>query len=50
MQNQELELLAELHALPETEPLEVDGASNGATCACIGLLTVLNTVCIGITC
>ncbi|WP_175541273.1 VenA family class IV lanthipeptide [Streptomyces aidingensis] len=49
MPNKDLELLAELHALPETEPVEFEGAQNG-TCACIGLLTVLNTVCIGITC
>ncbi|EFF89395.1 MULTISPECIES: VenA family class IV lanthipeptide [Streptomyces] len=50
MENLDLELLAELHALPETEPVEMDGASYGGTCACVGLLTALNTICIGITC
>ncbi|WP_165984314.1 VenA family class IV lanthipeptide [Streptomyces sp. YIM 98790] len=50
MPDKDLELLAELHALPETEPVEVDGAWNRGTCACVGLLTLLNTICIGITC
>ncbi|CAM5679438.1 hypothetical protein STANM337S_07347 [Streptomyces tanashiensis] len=50
MENQDLELLARLHALPETDPVGVDGAPFAATCECIGLLTLLNTVCIGISC
>jgi hypothetical protein len=50
MENQNLELLAHLHALPETDPVSVDGAPFGGTCECIGLLTLLNTVCIGISC
>ncbi|MFI2645247.1 VenA family class IV lanthipeptide [Streptomyces sp. NPDC018610] len=49
MENLDLELLAELHALRETEPVEME-ASYGGTCACVGLLTALNTICIGITC
>ncbi|MFJ9822885.1 MULTISPECIES: VenA family class IV lanthipeptide [unclassified Streptomyces] len=49
MENQDLELIARLHALPETEPVAVDGSFSG-TCECIGLLTLLNTVCIGISC
>ncbi|MGX2992834.1 VenA family class IV lanthipeptide [Streptomyces sp. JNUCC 64] len=48
--NQALELLAQLHALPETEPVVNEGASFAATCQCVGLLTLLNTVCIGISC
>ncbi|MFS0697520.1 VenA family class IV lanthipeptide [Streptomyces nitrosporeus] len=50
MENQEIELLAQLHALPETDPVEVDGAPYAATCQCTGLLTLLNTICIGISC
>ncbi|MFF9086089.1 VenA family class IV lanthipeptide [Streptomyces sp. NPDC014991] len=50
MENQELELLARLHALPETDPVSIDGSPSFATCACVGLLTALNTICIGITC
>ncbi|MCX4553164.1 VenA family class IV lanthipeptide [Streptomyces sp. NBC_01387] len=46
----ELELLAQLHALPETDPVDLDGASFSGTCACTGLLTLLNTVCVGISC
>ncbi len=49
MDNRDLELLAELHALPETDPVGADGAV-AATCECVGLLTLLNTVCIGISC
>ncbi|MFF0435431.1 VenA family class IV lanthipeptide [Streptomyces sp. NPDC004327] len=49
MENQDLELLAHLHALPETDPVGVDAPFSG-TCECIGLLTLLNTVCIGISC
>ncbi|WP_168712617.1 VenA family class IV lanthipeptide [Streptomyces sp. A0958] len=50
METQDLELLAHLHALPETDPVAADGAQFSATCECVGLLTVLNTVCIGISC
>ncbi|MFF8839299.1 VenA family class IV lanthipeptide [Streptomyces sp. NPDC015130] len=50
MENNDLELLARLHALPETDPVGVDGAPYAATCECVGLLTLLNTVCIGISC
>lgn len=50
MEAQDLELLAHLHALPETDPVGADGAQFAGTCECVGLLTVLNTVCIGISC
>ncbi|MEU3860611.1 VenA family class IV lanthipeptide [Streptomyces sp. NPDC028722] len=51
MENQDLELLARLHALPETDPVSVDGTPfAGGTCVCVGLLTALNTICIGVTC
>ncbi|MEU3751004.1 MULTISPECIES: VenA family class IV lanthipeptide [Streptomyces] len=50
MENNDLELLARLHALPETDPVGADGEAFGATCECVGLLTLLNTVCIGISC
>jgi hypothetical protein len=46
------DLVASLQALPETDPVEVDGVQLGGaqTCACIGLLTALNSVCVGVTC
>ncbi|WP_202125175.1 VenA family class IV lanthipeptide [Actinomadura physcomitrii] len=44
------DLVAELQELPETDPIEIEGVQLGGTCACVGLLTVLNSVCIGITC
>ncbi|MEV7391062.1 MULTISPECIES: VenA family class IV lanthipeptide [unclassified Streptomyces] len=50
MENQALEVLAHLHALPETEPVAVEGDQFSGTCACVGLLTLLNTVCVGISC
>ncbi|WP_279329502.1 VenA family class IV lanthipeptide [Streptomyces sp. OS603R] len=50
MENRDLELLADLHALPETDPIGADGAGFVETCACVGLLTLLNTVCVGISC
>ncbi|EDY49708.1 Hypothetical protein SCLAV_p0641 (plasmid) [Streptomyces clavuligerus] len=50
MENHDLDLLARLHALPETDPVGVDGEAFANTCACVGLLTLLNSVCIGITC
>jgi hypothetical protein len=46
----EFDLVASLQALPETDPVEVEGIQLGGTCACAGLLTLLNTVCIGISC
>ncbi|MFF8593897.1 VenA family class IV lanthipeptide [Streptomyces sp. NPDC015220] len=53
MENKEVELLTQLHGLHETDPVEVEGVSyggGGGTCACVGLLTALNTICIGVTC
>ncbi|MCC0093436.1 MULTISPECIES: VenA family class IV lanthipeptide [Streptomyces] len=50
MENHDLELLAHLHALPETDPVGVDGDQFSGTCACVGLLTLLNTICVGISC
>ncbi|WP_415951797.1 VenA family class IV lanthipeptide [Streptomyces sp. KLOTTS4A1] len=50
MENRDLELLAHLHALPETDPIGTDGVAFGGTCECVGLLTLLNTVCVGISC
>jgi hypothetical protein len=59
MQLDSFDLVASLQALPETDPIEIDGVQFGGgggvqTCAnvCIGLLTVqlLNTLCIGVTC
>ncbi|MFC5754625.1 VenA family class IV lanthipeptide [Actinomadura rugatobispora] len=44
------DLVAELQELPETDPIEIDGIQLGGTCACTGLLTLLNTVCVGISC
>ncbi|MGW0535629.1 VenA family class IV lanthipeptide [Streptomyces sp. NPDC003032] len=50
MENQDIELLARLHALPETDPVDIDGTPFAATCGCAGILTLLNTICIGVTC
>ncbi|MCG5219365.1 VenA family class IV lanthipeptide [Streptosporangium sp. KLBMP 9127] len=50
METLEIDLVASLRELPETEPTEIDGIQAADTCACVGLLTVLNTVCIGISC
>ncbi|WP_169806848.1 VenA family class IV lanthipeptide [Actinomadura macra] len=44
------DLVAALQELPETDPIEIEGIQLGGTCSCIGLLTLLNSVCIGITC
>ncbi|GAA4314418.1 hypothetical protein GCM10023178_75770 [Actinomadura luteofluorescens] len=44
------DLVAALQELPETDPVEIDGIQLGGTCNCVGLLTLLNTVCIGISC
>ncbi|WP_169776513.1 VenA family class IV lanthipeptide [Amycolatopsis jejuensis] len=53
MELEEFDMVASLQALPETDPVEVDGiqlGGGGATCNCIGLLTVLQTICIGVSC
>lgn len=44
------DVVAALQELPETDPIEIDGIQLGSTCACTGLLTLLNTVCVGISC
>lgn len=46
----EFDLVASLQALPESDPVEIEGVQFGGTCACIGLLTLLNSVCVGISC
>ncbi|WP_171117653.1 MULTISPECIES: VenA family class IV lanthipeptide [Streptomyces] len=48
MNDHDIQLLAELHALPETDPVDSAG-EQFATCACVGLLTLLNTICVGST-
>jgi hypothetical protein len=50
MELESYDLVASLQALPETDPIEIDGIQFGGTCACVGLLTVLNTVCVGVSC
>ncbi|WP_424215750.1 VenA family class IV lanthipeptide (plasmid) [Streptomyces sp. BI20] len=50
MENTDFDLLTQLHALPETDPIATDAVAFGGTCECAGLLTLLNTVCIGISC
>ncbi|NJC72501.1 hypothetical protein HC031_22675 [Planosporangium thailandense] len=61
MQLENFDLVASLQALPETDPIEIDGVQfygggggGNETCVavCIGLLTVniANSVCVGITC
>ncbi|MDQ3150792.1 MAG: VenA family class IV lanthipeptide [Actinomycetota bacterium] len=54
MQLDNFDLVASLQALPETNPIEIDGIQlGGRTCvaACVGVLTVnVPTVCVGITC
>jgi hypothetical protein len=44
------DLVASLQALPETDPIEIEGIQFGGTCVCQGLLTLLNSVCVGQTC
>ena len=45
------DLVASLQALPETDPIEIEGIQlGGGTCACVGILTLLNTVCVGVSC
>ncbi|HWE91558.1 MAG TPA: VenA family class IV lanthipeptide [Pseudonocardiaceae bacterium] len=51
MELHDIELVASLQDLPETDPVETDGIQlGGGTCACVGLLTLLNTVCVLGTC
>jgi hypothetical protein len=60
MQLDSFDLVASLQALPETDPIEIDGIQFGGRCGgvqtcanvCIGLLTIqlANTLCIGVTC
>ncbi|MCF3179068.1 MULTISPECIES: VenA family class IV lanthipeptide [Streptomyces] len=50
METRDFELLAHLHALPETDPVGADGAGFADTCVCVGILTILNTVCVGVSC
>ena len=51
MELESFDLVASLQALPETDPIEIEGIQfGGTTCQCIGLLTLLNSVCIGISC
>ena len=50
MEFENLDLVASLQALPESDPIEIDGIQFGGTCACVGLLTALNTVCVGVSC
>ncbi|MCX4719196.1 VenA family class IV lanthipeptide [Streptomyces virginiae] len=50
MENHDLELLAHLHALSETDPVGVDGIPFDGTCQCAGILTIILTVCVGNTC
>jgi hypothetical protein len=50
MEFENFDLVASLQALPETNPIEIEGIQLGGTCACVGVLTLLNTVCIGISC
>ena len=50
MELESFDLVASLQALPETDPIEIEGIQFGGTCACIGLLTLLNSVCVGISC
>jgi len=44
------DLVAALQELPETDPIEIEGIQLGGTCSCTGLLTLLNSICIGVTC
>jgi hypothetical protein len=52
MELENFDLVASLQTLPETDPVEIEGIQfgGGGTCNCVGLLTLLNTVCIGISC
>ncbi|WP_171063960.1 VenA family class IV lanthipeptide [Actinomadura soli] len=44
------DLVAALQELPESDPIELEGIQLGGTCVCAGLLTLLNTVCVGVSC
>lgn len=51
MELENFDLVASLQALPETDPVEIEGIQfGGGTCECVGLLTLLNSVCVGISC
>lgn len=51
MEIKDFELIASLQELPETDPLEIEGIRfGGGTCECVGLLTLLDSVCVGNTC
>ena len=56
MQLDNFDLVASLQALPETDPIEIDGIQFGRgarTCAqvCFALsVQIVNSVCIGVTC
>lgn len=51
MELESFDLVASLQALPETDPVEIEGIQfDGGTCSCVGLLTVLNSVCVGVSC
>jgi hypothetical protein len=55
MERESMDLVASLQALPETDPIEIDGIQFGSakTCqaACVALtVNVLATVCVGVTC
>ncbi len=50
MDLESFDLVASLQALPETDPIEIEGIQFGGTCQCIGLLTALNSVCVGVSC
>ena len=40
-----------LRSRPETDPIEIEGIQfGGGTCSCVGILTLLNTVCVGVSC
>jgi hypothetical protein len=44
------DVVAPLQALPETDPIEIEGIQLGWTCQCIGSLTLLLTICTGVSC
>jgi hypothetical protein len=49
MELESYDLVASLQALPETDPVQVEGIQLGnQTCQCDG--TVVQTVCVGVTC
>jgi hypothetical protein len=44
------DVMASLQALPETDPVEVEGIQLAGTCACVGASTLLQTACTGVSC